>query len=73
MLAGFSYSTYDRAMGGGMSCDVNLLTGDYTVNAWRINAETEEEVVTLEESGQAAPQDLGRRKSGHQCPFPRPV
>ncbi len=70
VLAGFSYSTYDRAMGGGMNCDVNLLTGDYQVNAWSIDPETEDEVVALEETGQSDPLDLDVATLGTNAPFP---
>ncbi len=51
VLAGFSYSSYDRARGGGMSCDVNFLTGAYMVEATRVDPESLDEVVVLEETG----------------------
>ncbi len=72
VLAGFSYSTYDRAAGGSMNCDVNLLTGDYTVEATSVDPETEDETVTLSETGQGDPLDLDVANLGTNAPFPAP-
>lgn len=72
VLAGFSYSTYDRAAGGGMTCDINLLTGDYTVEAHSLNLETEERIQTLSETGQTDPLDLDVANLGTNAPFPAP-
>lgn len=72
VLAGFSYSTYDRIAGGSMSCDVNLLTGEYTVEATSVDPETEDYVQTLSETGQTDPRDLDVANLGTNAPFPAP-
>lgn len=51
VVAGFSYSTYDRALGGHMSCDVDLLTGGYTVDATGYDSEGLAEFPLLDEAG----------------------
>lgn len=72
VLAGFTYSTHDRAAGGGMTCDVNLLTGDYTVDARRVDAATEQEAPVLSDRGQIAPMDIDAASIGTNAPFPAP-
>lgn len=54
-IIGFTYSAYDRAMGGAMSCDVNLITGDFVAEATRIDPETENIVTLHNEAGRTAP------------------
>jgi hypothetical protein len=72
VLAGFTYSTYDRAAGGGMTCDVNLLTGEYAVEATRVLAETEQEVLVLSDVGEIEPLDVDAAGIGTNAPFPAP-
>ncbi len=40
LVAGLTYETYDRVVGGSLVCDVNLLTGDWATTAERVNMET---------------------------------
>ncbi|ABD55658.1 hypothetical protein [Jannaschia sp. CCS1] len=49
-----TYSTYDRAIGGGLSCDMNFLTGDWLVNADRVVPETGVVIYDVSDSGQIA-------------------
>ncbi len=72
VLAGFTYSTYDRIMGGNMDCDVNLRTGDYVVNATTIDPETEQEIVTLSDTGRIEPMNLDIAHLGENALFPAP-
>lgn len=72
VLAGFSYSTYDRGAGHSMSCDVNLLTGDYVVEAERYEPETERHNTVLDETGQIAPMWIDAASLGTNTPFPAP-
>jgi len=72
VLAGFSYSTYDRAEGHRMSCDVNLLTGDYIVEAMRYDPETERHTPVLEDIGQIEAMVIDAQNLGTNAPFPAP-
>ena len=54
LVAGHTYSTYDRIVGGTFSCDVNLLTGDWVVNADRSNPETGATTYDVSETGRVA-------------------
>lgn len=72
VLAGFTYTTYDRGAGGGMQCDVNLLTGEFEVEATQINAETEEAETTFIRTGMIDPLDLDAANIGTNAPFPAP-
>lgn len=51
LVAGQTYTTYDRIVGGNFTCDVNLLTGDWVVEADRINPETEEITYDVSDRG----------------------
>ena len=55
VVAGYSWSTYDRALGGYAACDVNLLTGAFTVEAQRQVAETGADIPLMNETGRGAP------------------
>lgn len=55
LVVGQSYSSYDRLSGGGFSCDVNLLTGDWTTSADRMNPESGETTYDVSHSGTIAP------------------
>lgn len=55
VVAGYSWSTYDRALGGFAACDVNLLTGSYTAEAQRQVAETGADIPLMNETGRGAP------------------
>jgi hypothetical protein len=72
VLAGFSYSTYDRMAGHRMSCDVNLITGDYAVEASLYDMETERHTTVLDETGQIEPMVLDAANLGTNAPFPSP-
>ncbi|MCU4652898.1 hypothetical protein N8I71_08645 [Roseibacterium sp. SDUM158016] len=47
----FHWSTYDRAIGGAFSCDLDLATGVYGLEASAANPETGEERVLFAETG----------------------
>ncbi len=51
LVTGRTYSTYDRIAGGNFTCDVNLLTGDWTASAVRTNGETGDVVYETNPSG----------------------
>lgn len=53
LVAGQSYSTYDRIAGGTYSCDVNLLTGGWIIAADRINTESGETIYDVSDTGTA--------------------
>ena len=72
VVAGFTWSSYDRAMGGGMSCDVNLLTGDYVAQATRVSPGTETETAVFDETGRIAPMVRAAADWGSDAPFPDP-
>ena len=55
LVAGQTYSSYDRLSGGGFSCDVNLLTGDWTASADRVNPENGETTYDASGRGTIAP------------------
>lgn len=50
VVAGITYGSYDRAVGGEFTCDVNLLTGDFAVSALRPDPEDEEATITVHSS-----------------------
>ena len=56
LIAGRTYTTYDRALGGGFTCDINLLTGDWVTSADRPNPETEETIYEADNSGRLPPE-----------------
>lgn len=49
-----AYATYDRAVGGDFSCDVNLLTGEWSHGGERSNPETEEVTYDVSDAGRGA-------------------
>lgn len=51
VVAGRTFSTYDRIALGDFSCDVNLLTGDWVSHAQRSNGETGDPIYQSEQSG----------------------
>ncbi len=54
VIAGFTYSTYDRLDAGGFRCDVNMLTGDWEVFGERGGeGETEAVLYSVADSGRA--------------------
>jgi hypothetical protein len=55
LVAGQTYGTYDRISPGSFSCDVNLLTGDWTTDAFRENPETAEVYYDVSQTGQLEP------------------
>lgn len=50
LVAGQTYSTYDRIMGGSYSCDTNLLTGDWVASAERPDPDETQDVPIFEVS-----------------------
>ncbi len=50
-IIGYDYSTYDRAQGGGYSCSLNLITGDFSFNYYDVDPETGEETFSTDEAG----------------------
>lgn len=51
IVAAFSYSSYDRPMGGGFGCDVNYLEHAWFVSADRVNPETGEVTYDVSDTG----------------------
>lgn len=49
-----AYSTYDRAVGGSFSCDVNFVSGEWSHSAERPNPETEEIIYDVANAGRGA-------------------
>jgi hypothetical protein len=72
VVAGFFHSSYDRARGGGMSCSVNLLTGAYTAEASRVDAETDADIVLMDDSGNLEPLRILLADWPEQSVFPGP-
>lgn len=72
ILAGFSYGSYDRMAGHRGSCDVNLLTGDYVVEAMRYDSEGDRHMPVLEETGRIDPIRIDAAHLGTNAPFPAP-
>ncbi|WP_341861904.1 hypothetical protein [Gymnodinialimonas sp. 57CJ19] len=56
VMAGQTYSTYDRIMGGSYSCDTNLLTGDWIASAERPDPDETQDapIFDVTERGQIA-------------------
>lgn len=55
VVAGQTYATYDRIVNDSYSCDVNLLKGDWTSAADRVDSESDETTYDVSQSGQIAP------------------
>ena len=72
VLAGFAYRTFDREAGGVMTCDVDLLTGDYAVETTAVDVASESAIVVLADSGQIEALDLDLATLGTNTPFPAP-
>lgn len=72
IVAGLSYSTYDRPMGGGFSCDVDYVSGDWVVQWDRPNPETGETIHDVSDRGQMAraPVALAAWSRGQGLPTP---
>ncbi|WP_224815300.1 hypothetical protein [Hasllibacter sp. MH4015] len=58
IVAGRSFSTYDRAMGGGFGCNVDFRTGEWNILADRPDPETDQTIYEADESGRIAPQHI---------------
>lgn len=72
LVAGFSYSTYDRALGHNFGCDLNLLTGRYEATLVRVtdpDAGTEE---ATDLGGRTAPERVAVRAWDAFRPLPAP-
>jgi len=72
LIAGFTYSTYDRMAGGGMMCDVNLLTGDYDLHTWGYDPEAQARSAETTERGRMAPHWLPLSGDAARSVFPAP-
>ncbi len=72
VVAGLTYSTYDRIAAGGANCDVNFLTGDWEIFAERPNPETEETIYEANETGQMAPARPLLAEWNWTAPLPEP-
>jgi len=54
-VVGYTYTLRDRGTAGGMHCDLNLLTGDFTAFAETHDPATEQNTVVLDETGRMDP------------------
>lgn len=74
LVAGQTYSTYDRILGGSYSCDTNLLTGDWVASAERPDPDGTQDVPIFDvtERGQIAGARiaLSQWHQGHSRPQP---
>ena len=55
VVAGYTWSSYDRLDAGSVTCDVNLLTGDYVASAVRPTVDGQGETVLVDDRGRIAP------------------
>ena len=71
-VAAFDWSTYDRAMGGGFSCTVDLVTGAFAMEATVIDPESEEERTLFAETGAVTPAPVPLTDWQAFAPLPAP-
>jgi hypothetical protein len=58
VVAGYTRSTYDRITASSAGCDVNLLTGDYVIEALGGGVDNQPESVLVDRTGRGAPMVL---------------
>jgi hypothetical protein len=61
VVAGYTRSGYDRITGSSARCDVNLLTGDYRIEAVRGGGDGKPESVLLDRAGRGEAMALPAR------------
>ena len=72
VVAGYTWSSYDRIDAGSVTCDVNLLTGDYVANALRGGVDGRAETVLVDDRGRIAPMALPPTLWTLDTPAPAP-
>jgi hypothetical protein len=70
-IAGLSYSTYDRPGGGGFTCDVDFPNRRWAIRADRVNPETGETTLEVDDTGDLAPAYPTLSQWSYDTPLPQ--